>query len=371
MPSDHYNIAIAGGGPAGALCAIRLARLGWRVLLADKSPAAPLGAPFPEMLSPGACRLLTKLEVDGAWGGEASVECPGVLSFWNRNTPELSNFALTQLCQGRVLDRAKFDANLRGLAISAGVGYKPSTRLSCHTNRDVSVERLQLRQQSASLGTDCTADFFVEASGRNPVAGRAGDNCVSRIFFDRLIAIQVPAPTATGDQPPWFHIIASSNGWWYRFAHRSHPTWVFLTDADLFPRDVAHRQDFLHREWRELGDYVGNLPALEVASARIRDARTSCRSVLWRNRWMPLGDASFTLDPLSGSGLNRAFRAADRAADAIDSFLRTGSTSLLSEDATETARDFTACLSEGARHYTEAATQFPESAFWRRRSRLV
>ena len=322
------------------------------------------------MLAPDACGLLVRLGLEEALLNGASASCPGILSFWNPEQPELSNFALTRLRDGRVVDRPRFDSYLRRLAASAGADVLYSTKLRFSGSRGAHQVSFLLESSGGGGTEDRTAAFVVEAAGRNAVSGEAHDNCTARLYFDRLVAVPLDsaAPCGTGE---WLRIAPSRNGWWYKFSGGSGSACVFLTDADLLPKDAASRADQLRREWREAIRFFGAPDDIGTFTASSRDARTSCRRVLWRNQWLPLGDAAFTLDPLSGSGLSRALRTADTAASAVYEYLATRDTTALSQHAVGVSREFAASLAASRKYYGQAADYFPDSRFWRRRSGLL
>src|SRR5205823_583018 len=60
MTPVDWDVAVVGGGPAGAISATLLGRRGFRAVLVDEG--RPAGLPFPETLSPGSLRLLEGLD---------------------------------------------------------------------------------------------------------------------------------------------------------------------------------------------------------------------------------------------------------------------------------------------------------------------
>ncbi|HYG83191.1 MAG TPA: FAD-dependent oxidoreductase, partial [Pyrinomonadaceae bacterium] len=77
---EAYDVAIVGGGPAGAAAALTLSRAGRRVLLVDANQ--PSAFKIGEALPPAARPLLSDL---GLWDGIAAdghLPCYGNLSAW-------------------------------------------------------------------------------------------------------------------------------------------------------------------------------------------------------------------------------------------------------------------------------------------------
>ena len=386
MSSQKPVIAIAGGGPAGAISALCLARLGHRVLLASHSHPRSASRSIPEVLAPEGVHLLEDLGILGPALAGAAVDCPGVVSYWNPHDPARVDFRLTRLQTGYTLDRRIFDANLRRLAREAGVEVAEETQLVCCEPRGQATAalRLELRSRNGSA-TPLSVSFLLEACGGAampakgmPAKGMSqADSFVSRMYFDRLVAINVAAgeQMEPGDsEASWLQVAPSENGWWYWLKCKTGVACIFLTDGDLLPRTKPARQEQLKREWQSVQERCSGagpdvLEFAPIDSLVARDARTSCRRHLWRNRWLPLGDAAFTLDPLSGSGITRAIRTAMRAAAAVDLYLNTGETAGLSGHAVAASREFSQALASAERYYAEAAALFPVSRFWNRRVR--
>lgn len=365
-----YDVVVAGGGPAGSLCGFRLALLGWRVLLVDWPHSRPKGTDVDEMLAPEGVWLLERLGLSATLDGPASTPCCGILSYWNSDEPEFSDLTLMHLRAGRTIDRRVFDGNLRKMAASAGADVHAPARLRFLEPRGADSVRLLLETYGGGMRVEIVTSFVVEASGRSAVMGVAADECAQRLYFDRLIAIPI---TVRQSQPSdgQLRVIPSRSGWWYTLAAReSEGIAVYLTDGDLLPREPSALAIQLEREWRDALHGTGHVDTRRMRTiAPRRDARTGCRRVLQRGSWLPIGDSAFTLDPLSGSGLTRGLRMADRAASSIAHYLATGSHSDLSVFAVALCEEFANAQEVSHRLYARCARRFPDSQFWRRRLR--
>lgn len=357
MESD---VVVIGGGPSGSVCASLLSGRGLRVtLLAPPRPRAS----WLELLSPEGVLLLRGLGFDSSVFAGSARACPGIVDTWNRDAPAISDFELIRCAAGRVVNRDDFDAGLlefaRGLGVCVGAEDASYRLTSAHGAGPVVVE-------SRTTGRRIEAGFVVDATGAN---GRltSGPHA-RRVWFDRLAAVRVVSRAAF-DNPEWMRLGASSAGWWYTLPGAGGTLQaVFMTDADLLPGSHPAARHFLERQFAEA---FGCEPMLEKdaggTSLEVRGARTSCRRTLWSHRWMPTGDAAYSVDPISGSGLTRAFRMAEQTADAVVGFLSTRSYDGLQRLALERAREFGRTLEQLRSYYAQAAGRFPNSPFWNRR----
>ncbi|GAB3858107.1 hypothetical protein GCM10028822_32870 [Hymenobacter terrigena] len=140
-----------------------------------------------------------------------------------------------------------------------------------------------------------------------------------------------------------------------------------FSDADLLPAAAAQCDWLLAqlRSTNHLAYLADHFPADTVI--RVCEARTSVRHTLWENNWLCIGDAAWSLDPLSGTGIERAIHSGSRAATALAAALE-------SQRPTNHLRHF--ALAQGQafqqmlisqRSYYQLEPRWPDAPFWRRR----
>jgi 2-polyprenyl-6-methoxyphenol hydroxylase-like FAD-dependent oxidoreductase len=388
MIDDSYDVVVAGGGPAGSLTALLLARSGRRVFLADGNANPPAGFRIPEILAARGVHLLERLGLADLLRYPESSPCPGILSFWDPERPEFTDLERTQLVPGWSVNRAIFDRALRERAREAGVTVGPPARIRLareggsepgqrpwHRPADSTIgHRVMLVLQPADGGPErnLSASFLVEATGR----GSGVDGSARRSYADRLVAIPL-AMHCESAEDGILRIAPTRSGWWYWVDRAgTGPVGVFLTDGDLLPKSSVAIHEFLEAERASspvlpsgplaLGS---GSPANPRASPTIRDARTGIRRSWNQPRRFPIGDSAFTLDPLSGSGLTRAIHMAVDASAVIDNDLNALVPREYHRLIGAAIQDFQSGRETGARYYRQAAARFPDSIFWNRRSR--
>ncbi len=123
----RFEVVVIGGGPAGSLTAMLLARRGCRVAVADKS--RPGAFCVGETLPPQASQLLSELGLFERFRRQNHRASPGILSAWGSSEPVASDFLFSPHGDGWHIDRPKFNALLREAAIEAGVHFFPDTAI--------------------------------------------------------------------------------------------------------------------------------------------------------------------------------------------------------------------------------------------------
>jgi flavin-dependent dehydrogenase len=272
------DILIAGAGPAGCAAALEALARGWSVTLCE---AARTGAPLHlgETARPGEFKagdaFRTESESFVSWSG------PGIGVAWSNPAAQI--------------DKQTFVENLRQQAIRAGARYLPETRV-------LSLERTAGRWRIETTSGSINSEWIADATGR--VAAIARKLGARRVAFDRLTAATVTYPP-TG-RPTQHLVEAAENGWWYCANHPVLGTvGIYFTDNDLrIDFGDALRQSRCAKEF---------LPARRVGCPSILAAGTTMLSPVAGDGWFAVGDAAWSCDPLSSSGISNAFRSSSWA----------------------------------------------------------
>lgn len=355
-PALQAEVAVIGGGPAGSVCARELARLGHSVVLLERSSStrSRLG----ETCGPGLRRSLQD-KCGLPLPRHLYRALPTFYSAWGSEELDGRSFAFWQAGDGLVLNRGAFDEWLRDSAQEAGVNVL----------RGFGVEYAQRGGAGWVLGSmserTVTARFIVEASGR---AGKSVVHAdAQRFFTDKLVCLSVEF-TGEGTNDSVALVESCSRGWWY---------WVCLpdckqllalfTDADLVEPQQARAQTLnsLLNATRHVRRFSSPIP--DDARVRISDARTSARKILWRDSWLPVGDSAWSLDPLSGNGIERSVKSGLEAARAVSEMINGKGEAKLRSFALSAANDFNESLAAQRRYYA-AELRWRDAPFWRRRS---
>jgi 2-polyprenyl-6-methoxyphenol hydroxylase-like FAD-dependent oxidoreductase len=358
--SAHYDVAIAGGGPAGAATGIALARSGCKVLIAN----APSGRAFPigETAPPDICVELARLGCRESFLRDAHPRSQRMCSIWGSEIPQFRDSFATPLGCGWHLSRSRFEATLLAEAESLGVDLRHGARMVSAT-RPRDCWRVKLR----SADGECLlrARFLVDATGRAAILARGFG--ARRMYLDRLTAVYAVFHSTPQTVSSMSAIESFKEGWWYAACPPLGQTVVALfSDSDL----VRSRSFASPAVWSRLLEESslvkrlvtpdGAQPNLKVCSAASQLAQCGGAG------WICVGDAAIAWDPLSSAGITMALRSGMEASEAIQASLA-GDHSAIECYTRRILFRNNQYMAEKAMHYS-AEKRWPEEPFWKRRT---
>lgn len=367
--SKQHDVAIIGGGPAGAATALALARGGCSVVVVERvvSPTLRVGETLPP-------RIRLTLERLGVWNEFAAaghVPSVGNRSAWGADDPVDRDFIFNPYGAGWHVDRWRFDQMLRRAARRAGATVVTGLTLSGIATQANGGWRLEFAGLKGLV--TLSARFVVDASGRASVFAR---RCGSvRRAIDRLAGVVGYLDTEAGcDAANGARVTlveAAEQGWWYSaFLPERKLVVAYMTDADLATARQARTEAgwmALLDQTRETRERVESQGYRLTSAPRIISAHSSCLTTVASSSWLAVGDAAATYDPLSSQGIATALNTGLEAARAIHAQLN-GQPSELAGYARQLARAYAAYVSNRAAYYG-LERRWPDSPFWRRRHR--
>ncbi len=317
MTDERVEVAVVGGGPAGASIAIRLARAGHGVVLLERDPVWRwrAGGVF---ASPAAVTALRRLGMGPDDVAAVSRPIPAM----RVETPSGVSFRLTYGDEPAVgFDRSRLDPALLELARAAGADVRTG-----HAVSTVDLDARRLRVRHADGTYDLTARAIVGADGPRSVVARVADVARTTRLPSRLgLAYHVAddRPVASDAR---IHVIrdgyvgiAPVPGGRVNVGIVLGPSWrstVARDGARAVARSVASS---IPATADDPGDWRAAPPLDEVAGAWPIGGRALRRA---GPGWLLVGDAAGFLDPFTGEGLHRAFVSAELGAAAVGASLR-------------------------------------------------
>lgn len=340
-PPRCVDVLIAGAGPAGAAAAIALRQRGRTVHLVERAAAPRLvqRPAFSETLWPAALSLLERLGLRDEFMAGNPPPCHGHWSAWGSDALQERSTLTDPNGPGWFLQRPAFDAMLRRQALRSGAEGSSPARVvvlgrepNAASAGDGRSPAWDLRIEAVSAGSEpeleppvgerrLRARFLLDAGGRTaPMARVLG---ASRHTTDRLAAVSLSLP-GQALQGAATHVETCAWGWWYvapGTAGRVNLT--LMTDADLVRRAGVHDAAALLALFatsRTAAQFVLQPPAAD-AVVRVCPAATGRTLAPVGEGWAAVGDAAWSLDPLSSRGLTAALLGGLHVAQAIDAAL--------------------------------------------------
>jgi flavin-dependent dehydrogenase len=364
-----FATVVAGGGPAGAAAAISLARLGHQVLLVDDSVG---GFKLGEALAPAARPLLRDLSVLEHFLADGHLACHGNISAWGSSEAQFTDFVSNPHGHGWHLDRARFDAMLRNEARDCGAAVWSEARFTCAEQLKCGWRVTFRLGESSRRSEEVRAGWLIDATGRRSVIARWLR--AQRIHEDHLVAFYVrfrPSQCADRDEESRTIVEAAPDGWWYSALVPSGERIVaFLTDSDLADR-AALRSMSGFTNLLGVSQHVGQLLRFHGyqpdSDPRGADAGTARLHRFGGTRWLAVGDAAISFDPLSSQGILNALYMGMKAGQAISQSL-SGDPGLV-DDYLQRLENIYNAYRTTRKEYYAAERRWHDRPFWRRRAK--
>lgn len=356
-PGVAFDVTVVGGGPAGSACARHLLRAGLRVRIVSTPVRA---RPAADILTPATLRGLRSAGFRLDDIRTEGTRCTKVGAVWSGKTADYFDYELYACEAALAVDRQTFDAALLEQTAAAGADVLTGRIKVASRANDL----WSFRVESSAQETDWQTPYLIDATGRHGLGGAQ----FRRLYVDQLVAFSTPfvAPHATS------HLLldAVEHGWWYLSPRHYGGHVVFLTDADLVPRERNARSVWIAQQFNQtqlVREAMAHIP--DFLAHRGCDARTSRVDSFVAAGRIAIGDAAFTNDPLSGRGIQLALEQAHVAANCVVCELNgTRGRSLEALEAWY-EDDFTQAQRVRVRVYEEASCQLRRAPFWARRIR--
>lgn len=301
-----YDVGIIGGGPAGGVAALVLARAGYSVALMDDADGNALKVG--DSLPGAARRILGDLDLLHLleWGPHLTSH--GTLAGWGEADLGSMDFIRDPYGPGMHLDRARFDADLREAAIKEGVEHLP---IRIHQiGGEAGNWYLQSRWQ------ELEARYLVDASGRRAFVARALG--VKRTQDEGLIALCSWYRAAEQDRDLRSLVESASKGWWYtaRLPHEMRIA-IYHVHPDIAP--AVFKEPGIWMKALEETKHVSSLieQSRHILGPRACDARGAYLEQAQGKGWLAVGDAALAFDPLSSQGIFNALYTGMRGGQAV------------------------------------------------------
>ena len=298
------DVCVMGGGPAGAVFAIRMAEFGHRVTLVERAafPRRRLG----EALTPGVRPLLDTVGAGDAIERAGGLPITRIRHLWDgppqwRDDPE---------GLGHSVDRGRFDAALLDVARGAGAEVLQAATV---------VERMEtgdgwsLAIATAQGVRRVETGFLADATGRSGRSLTDGARAVAVHAYWKMPG-PMPAPVIEAGDAAWYWGVPLPGGL-YNTLVVCRPETLRKAGGGALDQRFAS----LLAQSRLLPDLSGATRDGPVGAA---DATPRRAAAPIGARFIRIGDAALALDPISSSGVQKAVQGALAAAVTVNTLLR-------------------------------------------------
>ncbi|HKP02241.1 MAG TPA: tryptophan 7-halogenase [Chthoniobacterales bacterium] len=310
-----FDTIVVGGGPAGSVTALVLARAGERVLLLEAKSC--LSFKVGESLPPAIKPLLRDLGLWDSFVADGHLACYGNQSAWSSSTLRSTEFIKDPHGHGWHLDRPRFDATLRNAARHAGVCVHEESKV-------VEVRRAR-KTFEVELGAhgNVRGRWLADCTGRLSLVAR--QQGVRRVKHDSLVAFVTLFATRTTesefDSDSATLVESAPEGWWYTALLPSRKrVVVYHTDAGTssssLARTICGYRSLLHRT-KHIRAKISRHGYVFPGRPKAAAANSARLEKFHGDDWIAAGDSALSFDPLSSQGILTAIYAGLKAGQTL------------------------------------------------------
>lgn len=354
---QNFEIVIMGAGPAGLTAAIRLLEMGHAVALIEQEqfPRPQIG----ESLSPGVRHIFDYLGAGKLLEDARYLHDIPVRIAWNKGEPVLLEAG--QRGAGLMVDRAHLDAQMLALAIRMGLYIFQPARMVASSFRD---DRYELRIQSAAGDLTITGNVVLDGRGRNGAHSRERvELAPASVGIWTHVASHAMPPAA---RPHEARIETVQQGWiWGAPVPGNRYRVMAFTDADLIKEKGPAKSLQLMLSQARLFSTPQTGRELDIKSCVVN---AYVHTTPWHQQFIKIGEAAFTLDPLSSTGVEAAMRFSLQTAVAVHTMLSDGDPAVARAFYESKLADAVASHCRWTSgYYAQSAQSEAPSSFWEKR----
>jgi len=352
---ELFDAVIIGGGPAGSCAALRLLELGHRVALVEQYifPRPQIG----ESLSAGVRNIFDYLGAGHLLNGRGYIDGLPAQVIWE-NARE-RKVELRKHGDSIMVDRGKLDYDMLQLAVSRGlVLFQPAKPETFKQEGDYWKVVIKVGNEHRELRT-----VFVLDS-----RGRSGSKMIDKIITaPPMVALY--ANTSRISMPASTLIEAQEDGWLWGSPL---PGKGFRMMAFFAPEDLRKgNADKLFRN--RISSSVlfhDGLKDLEPSGTRSCMVLNYSHNQPWDNNYIRIGEAAFTLDPLSSTGVEKAMRFSLQTVIAVNTILSAGDTEISRTFFEDHIAESMGQHLKWTSAYYQSAWPKSNNVFWKERSKV-
>ena len=324
MKGSKIDVCIIGDGPAASTLALILGRQKLSVVFIGNSSSKKLW--FGESLTPDIKTVLSRLGIWNQFLNDGHLQSSGNLSSWGEKEIRENNFIFHPNTYGWHIDREKFNHMFTIAAIRAGAKYLKSNGQIINKNCDHTYSiKVNTLSNSDNTKTIFNARFIVDATGRG--SWLSSSQGIRRKYFDTLCGYVCFLSSANQNDSDSMALIESvSDGWWYTaLLPKNIRVASFFTNYELLVAKSAKTIE----GWKKLirnTDYIKVIIKKYdynvISGPHIMLSNSTKLEKVVGERWLAVGDAAATYDPISSNGILNAITDGIRCSGIIEQYLQ-------------------------------------------------
>ena len=355
------DVVIIGGGVAGAATALSLQQQGiTNIAIAEKSSQKDFH--IGETVPPQMRSLLAQLDVSHLLDSDTHIPSQGNCAAWGNLELIFHDYFMSGEGHGWHLDRPLFNISLADTAANRKARLMRETAVVGYSRLKDGGWNLRLKNKDGKQW-DVLTKFVIDASGHHSIFARWQG--VRKVTLDRLMGVAGIFTWSNNPAADYYTTIeAAEFGWWYGARLPNNRAIVTL----MSERDILQKYQLLKLEnWLEYlqtTQYIRELITEGSCPTKliIQPAFSTYLERVVGDRWLAVGDAATTFDPLSSAGIYKAIHSGIKAGEAIAAYLRGNTQTLHSYEAL--IKTAIVDYLEEKQQYYDKETRWSNSIFW-------
>lgn len=307
--TELFDVVIIGAGPAGTCAALRLLELGHRVALIEQHvfPRPQIG----ESLSAGVRNIFDYLGAGHLLNLHGYIDSLPAQVLWE--DAKGGHVMFRNHAGGIIVDRGKLDQDMLQLAVSKGlVLFQPAKPEMLRKEGDHWKVMIRVKSELQELKTM----FLLDSRGRS------GSKMIDKIITaPPMVALY--ANTSSTSMPACTMIEAQQDGWLWGSPLPGGDFRMMAFFAPEHLRKADPTKLFMSRISSSVLFHNG-LNDLEYSAMKSCVVLNYAHNKPWDSNYIRIGEAAFTLDPLSSTGVEKAMRFSLQTVIAINTILSSG-----------------------------------------------
>ncbi len=312
----HYDICVIGAGPAGATIANRLVDLGYRVALIEKSsfPRPHIGL----SLTSGIHHWLQLLQIDKQVAQLPCKKAHTSVVLWSSEEPIVKTFKKDKA--GYHIDRGLFDALLVAECEKKKVSiFQPGSIKNLEQLEDCT---WKMNVTCSDEQYNITTSFIVDACGRKSILKHS-----KKSYQPKLLATYAYWKSDTNKDKNSF--IEAGNEHWYWGAPLNTDDFILCIFSDPQKiKDSSSVEEFYHHTLSTSTFASPILAGTIKGEITVCDATPYYDNHVIGNSFIKIGDAAYTMDPISSQGVQKAMKSGIQGAIIVNTILKKQNASL-------------------------------------------